>query len=159
MSFLGASRFHVYGPLFRRIFPAMVVALMAAASMASPLLCAESSEYERVRMSFTNFMRCELTRTNATDHFKGKPFEITMISLFDAVQEGELLIVTGAVDCFVQDRHITLYAAVGVRRLMGLAKVNYFVVRKQDFTILATELMGYPYKERCAWTQYWIDAN
>lgn len=110
-------------------------------------------------MSFTNFVRCELTRTNAADHFKGKPFNITMVNLFDAVKEGEILIVTGAVDCFVQDKHVTLYVALGVRTLMGQAKVDFFVVRKQDFTILATELMGYPYKERCAWTQYWIDVN
>ena len=134
-------------------------ALMAVAFMTSNLWGSESSEYERVRMSFTNFVRCELTRTNATDHFKGKPFEITMVSLFDAVQEGEILIVTGAVDCFVQDKHVTLYAAVGIRTLMGRAKVDFFVVRKQDFTILATELMESPYKERCDWTQYWIDIN
>jgi hypothetical protein len=148
-------------PFLRRLAPALflTLALIFAAPMTFPLFAEESSEYERVRMSFTNFIRCELTRTNATDHFKGKPFKITMVSLFDTVQEGDILIVTGAVDCFVIDKHVTLYVALGVRTLMDQAKVDFFVVRKQDFTILATELMRYPYKERCAWTQYWIDLN
>lgn len=65
---------------------------------------------------------------------------------------GDILIVTGAVDCFVQDKHVTLFVAVGVRTLMGREKVDFLVVRKEDFTILATELMGYPYKECCTWT-------
>jgi hypothetical protein len=70
--------------------PDLVVLLvfLSLVSTIVPLWGADSSEYERVRMSFSNFVRCELTRTNATDHFKGKPFEITMISLFDAVNEG-----------------------------------------------------------------------
>ena len=120
---------------------------------------AETLDYERTRMSFVNFVRCELTRTNAKNHFKGKPFEITMINLFDAIQEGELLILTGAVDCFVETRHEILYVAVGVKYLMGNEKVSYFLVRKEDFSILATELMKYPYKERCGWSQYWIDID
>ncbi len=119
----------------------------------------EISAYERTRMCFTNFVRCELTRTGAVSHFNGKPFEITMINLFDAVHEGNLLIVTGAVDCFVGNKHQTLYAAVGVRTLLDREKVSFFVVKRQDFTTLATELMKYPYKDRCDWTQYWIDID
>ncbi|ACN15067.1 hypothetical protein HRM2_19660 [Desulforapulum autotrophicum HRM2] len=140
--------------LFRRIVMAMVVVFMA-----SSLWAAEISEYERTRMCFTNFIRCELTRTGAVSPFNGKPFEITMINLFDAVHEGDLLIVTGAVDCFVDNKHEHLYTAVGIRKLMGQEKVGFFVVKKQDFTILAPELMRYPYKERCDWTQYWIDID
>lgn len=120
---------------------------------------AETLDYERTRMSFVNFVRCELTRTNAKNHFNGKPFEITMINLFDVIQEGELLILTGAVDCFVEKKHEILYVAVGVKTLMANEKVSYFVVRKEDFSILATELMKYPYKERCGWSQYWIDVD
>ena len=136
-----------------------IILTITFVSTASNLWAAEISTYERTRMCFTNFVRCELTRTNATDHFKGKTFEITMINLFDAVHEGNLLIVTGAVDCFVEKKHELLYVAVGVRTLMDREKVSFFVVRRQDFSILATELMKYPYKERCDWTQYWIDID
>ncbi|MCP4117328.1 MAG: hypothetical protein GY737_18420 [Desulfobacteraceae bacterium] len=119
----------------------------------------EPSDYERTRMSFTNFVRCELTRTNANNYFNGKSFEITMINLYGVRQEGDIQVVTGAVDCFVEKKHELLYVAAGVTSLIGHEKVSYFVVRKHDFSILATELMKYPYKERCAWSQYWIDID
>lgn len=119
----------------------------------------EGSDYEQTRMSFTNFVRCELTRTNANDYFNGKNFEITMINMYGIRQEGNIRIVTGAIDCFVEKTHELLYMAVGVEVLVGHEKVSYFVVRKHDFSILATELMNYPYKERCAWSQYWIDID
>lgn len=141
------------------LLPIRIVLTIILVSMAPRLWAADIPAYERTRMCFTNFVRCELTRTGAVSHFNGKPFEITMINLFDAVHEGGLLIVTGAVDCFVGDKHQVLYAAVGVRTLMDREKVSFFVVRRQDFTILATELMKYPYKERCDWIQYWIDTD
>jgi hypothetical protein len=119
----------------------------------------EESDYERTRMSFSNFVRCELTRTNANNYFNGKSFEITMVNMYGIRQEGNIQIVTGAIDCFVQKKHALLYVAVGVKTLMGHEKVSFFVVRKHDFSILATELMNYPYKERCAWSQYWIDID
>ncbi|MCP4021959.1 MAG: hypothetical protein GY729_08965 [Desulfobacteraceae bacterium] len=110
-------------------------------------------------MSFKNFIKCELTRTGATNHFNGKPFTITMIDLFDIQTESGLKIVTGAVKCFVINKHITLFAAVGIKQIMDKDEVNYYVIRKKDFSILATELLKYPYKERCPWTQYWIDID
>jgi hypothetical protein len=119
----------------------------------------EESDYERTRMSFSNFVRCELTRTNAINYFNGKSFEITMVNMYDAKKEGDILIVTGAIDCFVEKKHVLLYTAVGVKTLISHEKISYFVVRKHDFSILATELMHYPYKERCAWSQYWIDID
>ena len=136
-----------------------IVLSVSVVFMAARLWGAEIPEYERTRMCFANFIRCELTRTNAIDRFMGKPFEITMINLFDAVHEGDLLIAAGAVDCFVEKKYERLYVAVGVKSLMGREKVSYFVVRTKDFAILATELMKYPYKERCGWTQYWIDID
>lgn len=120
---------------------------------------AEESDYEKTRMSFTNFVRCELTRTNAPNFFNGKPFEITMVNMYDVKQEGDIQIITGAIDCFVEKKHEPLYLALGVKTLMGQEKVSFFVVKKDDFSILATELMKYPYKERCAWSQYWIDID
>ncbi len=119
----------------------------------------EDADYERARMSFTNFVRCELTRTNANNYFNGKNFEITMINMYGVRQEGNIQIVTGAVDCFVEKKHELLYVAAGVEALMGHEKVSYFVVRKHEFSILATELMNYPYNERCVWSQYWIDID
>ncbi|MEA1969077.1 MAG: hypothetical protein U9N77_12770 [Thermodesulfobacteriota bacterium] len=117
------------------------------------------AEYETIKMSFHNFIRCELTRTDAENYFNGKPFEITMINLFDVKNEGNMLIATGAVKCWVVKKYETLYAAVGVKRLLGHDKVSCFLIRKKDFSVLATELAKYPYKERCPWSQYWIDVD
>ena len=136
-----------------------LVAFLALILLFSGVSFSEGSDYERARMSFTNFVRCELTRTNANNYFNGKTFEITMINMYGVRQEGNIQIVTGAIDCFVEKKHELLYVAAGVKNLMGHEQVSYFVVRKHDFSILATELMRYPYKERCAWSQYWIDID
>lgn len=120
---------------------------------------ADDFEFNRVEMSFKNFITCELTRTDATNHFQGKPFRITMIDLFDIQNESDLKIITGAVECFVVDKHITLYAAVGVKTILGKAQVAYYTIRNKDFSILSTQLLKFPYKERCSWSQYWIDQD
>lgn len=120
---------------------------------------ADEFEFNKIQMSFKNFVRCELTRTQAVNHFKGKPFQITMIDLFDIQTEADMKIVTGAVQCFVVDKHITLYAAVGLKKIMDVEQVLYYTIRDKDFAILASELIRYPYKERCKWSQYWIDID
>ncbi len=120
---------------------------------------ADEFEFTQMEMSFKNFMTCELTRTDATDHFNGKHFSITMIDLFDIQHESDLKIVTGAVQCFVVDKHLTLYAAVGLKSILGKEQVVYYTIRHKDFSILATELIKYPYKERCKWSQYWVDTD
>lgn len=120
---------------------------------------ADEFEFNKIQMSFKNFVRCELTRTQAVNHFKGKPFQITMIDLFDIQTEAEMKIVTGAVECFVVDKHITLYAAVGLKKIMDVEQVLYYTIRDKDFAILASELIRSPYKERCKWSQYWIDID
>lgn len=120
---------------------------------------AGSYEFSVLEKSYANFIRCELTRTSALDLFEGKPFKITMIDLFDVQEESGLKIVTGAVQCFVGQKHKTLYAAVGVKPVMEKEQVLYFSIRKKDFSILATELIRFPYKERCGWGQYWIDTD
>ena len=120
---------------------------------------ADEQQFRGATLRFENFIRCELTRTGAEDYFDGKPFEINMINLFDVKSEGEITIFTGAFKCWVEDGYRTRYAAVGVEELYGKEKVSYFVVRKKDFSILATELMNFPYKERCPWTRYWIDTD
>ena len=122
-------------------------------------LIADDFEFNRLDMSFKNFMTCELTRTDATNHFKGKPFKITMIDLFDVQNESDIRIVTGVIECFVVNKHLTLYAAVGVKTIMGKEQVVYYTIRNKDFYILATELIKFPYKERCNWSQYWIDID
>ena len=76
-------------------------------------------EFHQLEMSFKNFLRCELTRTDAPDYFKGHPFTITMIDLFEVHEESDMKIVTGAVKCFVKNRYLTLYAAVGIENIMG----------------------------------------
>jgi len=126
--------------------------------VANPLR-ADEFEFNRLEMSFKNFLKCELTRTDATQHFQGKDFTISMIDLFDIQNESDLKIITGAVECFVVDKHITLYAAVGIKMIMGKEQVAYYTIRDKDFSILATELIKFPYKERCKWSQYWIDID
>ncbi|WDP88063.1 MAG: hypothetical protein HUN05_13450 [Desulfobacter sp.] len=122
-------------------------------------LMAKDSEYNRYDAGFKNFLTCELTRTDAEDHFKGKDFTITMISLHSIVQESGIVILTGAVQCFVKDEYHTLYPAVGIEMLAGKEVVFYYTIRKKNFSILATELIRFPYKERCPWTRYWIDQD
>ncbi|MBF0230825.1 MAG: hypothetical protein HQK63_14750 [Desulfamplus sp.] len=124
-----------------------------------PALSYGEEDSEKTKQCYENFMKCELTRTDADDHFNGKPFKIIMINLFSVVREGDIVIITGAVNCWVVDKYEKLYVAVGVKKVLDNEQVSYYVVRKKDFSILATELMNYPYKERCQWRQYWLDLN
>jgi len=118
---------------------------------------ADEIEFNRLETAFKNFISCELTRTDAVDYFKGKPFTITMIDVFDIQTESDMKIITGAIKCFVVDRHQTLYAAVGVNTIMGKDQVGYYTIRNKDFSILATELFRFPYKERCKWSAYGLN--
>lgn len=120
---------------------------------------ASDDEYSERQASFENFIRCELTRTGALNYFDGKPFTITMVNFFDIKKEGDIIIITGAVECWVLEKSQILYVVVGVKKIFEKNKVSYLVIRKMDFSILATELMNYPYKERCNWSQYWIDID
>ena len=117
----------------------------------------EDREFYELEAKFKNFIQCELTRTDAEDHFNGKNFIVTMVNLFNVIREQDITILTGAVKCDVQGQYRTLYVALGIRDLRGKTVVSYFTIRPKDFRILATELIRYPYKERCPWTQYWIN--
>ncbi len=138
-----------------KILKGLIVIILFFAST----LLADEIEYNTMSASFKNFINCELTRTDATNHFNGKSFKITMIDLFDIQNESDLKIITGAVQCYVEKKYLTLYVAVGLKAILGKEQVTYYTIRKKDFSILATELIKYPYKERCAWTQYWIDLD
>jgi len=120
---------------------------------------AGDDEYRGYEAGFKNFLTCELTRTDAVDHFKGKSFTITMVNAYDVRQESGIKIITGAVQCFVKNKYSTLYAAVGLEEVAGKEKVSYYTIRNQDFSILASELIRFPYKERCPWARYWIDLD
>jgi hypothetical protein len=96
---------------------------------------AGSSEFSHYEMGFKNFVTCELTRTDATSHFKGQPFTITMIDLFSIRQESDLVILSGAVQCFIQDHYQTLYIALGIQRILDRETVSYYVVKKKNFSI------------------------
>ncbi len=135
-----------------------VYSLLILVFCSSPVL-ADEFEYRKMSASFKNFVTCELTRTDATNHFKGKPFSITMVDLFDVQTEADITIVTGAVECYVEKKYVTLYVAVGLKNMLGKEQVVYYVIRTKDFSILATEIIKYPYKERCHWSQYWIDLD
>lgn len=113
-------------------------------------------EFYELEAGFKNFIQCELTRTDAENHFKGKNFSVTMVNLFNVARELDITILTGVVKCDVQGQYRTLYVAMGLRDLKGKNVVSYYTIRNKDFRILATELIRYPYKERCPWTQYWI---
>ncbi len=120
---------------------------------------ADTFAYNETRASFENFIRCELTRTDANNHFGGRDFTITMVNFYNVQAESDIKIVTGAVDCFVENEVKTLYVALGLNRVLDKEKVSYYLIRKKDFSILATELIQHPYKERCPWSQYWIDTD
>ena len=120
---------------------------------------ADEYSFLKVEKSFKNFLRCELKRDNAENHFNAKPFTIGMIDLFDIQKEADITIITGAVKCIVEHKHINLYVALGVKEIMGKSQVLYYQVEKRDFNTQATTLLKYPYKERCQWSQYWIDIN
>ena len=124
-----------------------------------PTSQADTLEFARYEMSFKNFISCELSRTNAIHYFKGKTFKITMIDLFGLQRESDMVIVTGAIGCVVEGRYQILYAAVGVETIIDKEQVSYYTVREKDFSILATELMRFPYKERCPWSGYWVDSD
>lgn len=132
--------------------------LMWITTLLSPA-AAGDYEFKQVHNRFENFLTCELTRTDATNHFNGRPFSITMIDLFDIQKESDLNIITGAVQCFVDKSYQMLYVAVGTKKILEKEQVLYLTVRKKDFSILATELIKYPYKERCKWSEYWIDLD
>ena len=119
--------------------------------------CGEGREFYELEAGFKNFIQCELTRTDAENHFKGKNFDVTMVNLFNVTRELDVTILTGTVKCDVQGQYLTLYVAMGLRDLRGKKVVSYFTIRHTDFRILATELIRYPYKERCPWTRYWIN--
>ena len=122
-------------------------------------LNAGSVDFKRFEMQFKNFVTCALTRNDAPSYFRGEPFTVTMVDLFDITPELDLTIVTGSVQCFVKDRQKMLYVAVGVKDIMDHPHVSYMAVRHRDFTILGTELMRYPYKDKCQWFEYWIDTE
>ncbi len=117
------------------------------------------SDYNAYEKGLSNFVTCEMTRTGAISYFDGKPFTITMIDLFSIQKEGDLTILMGAVRCSVEETFHVLHVALGLETILGKEKVSYFLVRKKDFSILATELFKYPYKERCPWSRYWIDID
>ncbi len=131
--------------------------LLVYMTCVSSLSRADEIGFNRLETAFKNFISCELTRPDAIDYFKGKPFTITMIDIFDIQTESDMKIITGAIKCFVADRHQTLYTAVGVNTIMGKNQVGYFTIRNTDFSILATELFRFPYKERCKWSAYNLD--
>ncbi|RLB91773.1 MAG: hypothetical protein DRH26_07500 [Deltaproteobacteria bacterium] len=133
--------------------------LLLTTSLLSPSLWADTDDFTRYEMSFKNFLTCELTRAGAMDYFKGKAFKIKMIDLFALQRESGMVIITGAVGCVVEDSYHLLYAAVGVETILDKEQVTYYIVRKNDFSILATELMQFPYKERCPWSRYWVDLD
>ena len=120
---------------------------------------ASDAEFNERKACFENFIRCELTRTSAKNYFEGKPFTISMVNFFDIKKEGDILIFTGAVECWVSEEHLKLFVAVGIKEIFEKKKVSYLIIRKKNFSILATELMNYPYKERCDWSQYWVDID
>lgn len=120
---------------------------------------ADTDEFTRYEMSFKNFLTCELTRPGAVTPFKGNNFKITMIDLFGLQRESDMVIITGAVRCVVEDRFQVLYVAVGVETILDKEQVTCYTVRQDDFSILATELMKFPYKERCPWSRYWVDLD
>ncbi|MCG8688734.1 MAG: hypothetical protein MI892_27935 [Desulfobacterales bacterium] len=139
--------------------PKSIFAGFLALLLLTSLVFAQEEAFYEYEAGFKNFIKCELTRTDAVNHFKGKEFTITMINLHNIQTESGMHILTGAVQCFVEGEYKTLYPAVAVRKVGGKSVVSYYTIRKKDFRILGTELIRYPYKERCPWSRYWVDVD
>ncbi len=137
----------------------LFIVLFSSIFFSNHNLSANEFEFSMMEKRFKNFVSCELTRTEAINHFGGQPFKITMIDLFDIQSESDLKIVTGAIKCFVNKTSKTLYVAVGTKTILEKEQVVYYTIRENDFSILATELIKFPYKERCKWSAYWVDIN
>ncbi len=133
--------------------------LLLAAFLVPPSLSFGETDFIREEARFRNFVTCELTRNGALSYFDEQPFTITMVDLFAVARELDLTVLTGAAQCSVNGVDKTLYLAVGVRQVEDSNQVQYFVVRHRDFRILGTELMRYPYKQKCGWQQYWVDTD
>ena len=145
----------IFCHIFNHIFP---VGFLGLFCLISPSM-ADEFEFAGYEARFKNFCTCELTRTGANPVFGTKPFEITMIDVFSIKNEGDLTVVSGAIQCSVKGKFHFLYAALGIENLRGRDQVAYYTLRKKDFSILATELMKFPYKERCPWARYWVDTH
>jgi len=116
-------------------------------------------EFYELEAGFKNFIQCEFTRADTEKYFKEKDFAVIMVNFFNVTREMDITILTGTVKCDVQGQYRTLYVAMGLRDLKGKKVVSYFTIRHKDFHILATELIRYPYKERCPWARYWINQD
>ncbi len=137
----------------------ILIGLLTVFPLVMPGSLFAQNEFTKYERSFKNFLTCDFTRTGAINHFKGKAFKITMIDVFEIQREGDLVIITGAVRCVVGDSFQVLYVALGVETILDKEQVTYYTVRKKDFSILATELIQFPYKERCPWSRYWVDTD
>ncbi|MFH1154503.1 MAG: hypothetical protein V1793_11875 [Pseudomonadota bacterium] len=116
-------------------------------------------EFGKIQSCFRNFFTCEMARSDADVYFDKKPFDIVSTHVSDVRTEGGLLVVTGTVTCWVAKKNETLFAALGIRTIMGHELVSYMTVRNQGFSILASELARFPYKPGCLWIQYWVNEN
>ncbi len=143
--------------MFQKFFLFIGVFLFCTLSFFKGVGFSYDGKYAETKMSFENFVRCELTRNDAPDYFNGKPFKIIEINMYDVRTEGDVLIVSGIVKCWVVKEFKTLFVTIGVKKLLGHNKVYYLLIKKHDFSVLATQLEKYPYKEQCPWAQYWID--
>ena len=131
----GINRFNMTKHILSFIF--IFIALMLFSSMIQVKnTFASDAEFNERKACFENFIRCELTRTSARNYFDGKSFTISMVNFFDIKKEGDILIFTGAVECWVSEEHLKLFVAVGVKKIFEKKKVSYLIVRNKDFSIL-----------------------
>ena len=137
--------------------PLAFIAIISSLFFAQGKAVCGEADFKKISDTFANFMTCELTRIDAPDYLDKKPFKITSITVFDVQTEGDLLIVTGVVKCWVEKRYQDLYAAVGIKKVVGHDRVVHLTVRKTDFSILASGLAKFSYKSRCDWNRYRVD--
>ena len=125
------------------------------------LFCNEF-EYQKAKMSFKNFIECELTRTDTENYYsKEKIHKIDIINMHDIRNEGNIKIITGAAKYFevISQKSQTLFVTIGIKKILGHEKVLYFLAKKENDPVFLIELAENPYNERCLWTQYWINTN
>ena len=133
--------------------------LTLAAVLPGTAALAGDVEFREIQHCFRNFMDCEMHRTDSNVYFEGKSFEIVDSHVADARQEGDLLVVTGTVTCWVEKKPRVLFAVLGIRTIMGHRQVGFVVIRDQDFSIPASELLQSPYKRECPWIRFRVPEN
>lgn len=129
-----------------------ILAVLVLIIMGTSVLPAD--ELDEMENRFENFVRCEINRSLSKMYFGEEGYEIEYIRLYSVSPEGNIRVVKGVASCNVNHKRIKLYLAAGLTKLIGREEVSYFFSAREDFRILATGLMKFPYTGDCGWHEF-----